>query len=81
MVDQTATKSEVGNSMLTWYNESTNKMIILFTKFPLESHFGGGEKHTIQLAQELTNHGHLVLLLSSDTVLLKQWKKAGWRLF
>lgn len=53
-------------------------MKILFTKFPLESHFGGGEKHTIQLASLLINAGHQVNLLSSDPILLQEWQRAQW---
>ncbi len=53
-------------------------MTILFTKFPLESHFGGGEKHTLQLAAELQKAGHRALLFSSDPILLERWEKAGW---
>lgn len=53
-------------------------MKIVFTKFPLESHFGGGEKHTMQLARELQAIGHKVYLLSSDPILIPAWQKEGW---
>jgi glycosyltransferase involved in cell wall biosynthesis len=54
------------------------KTDILFTKFPLESHYGGGEYHTIKLAEALTARGHRVVLLSSDPILLRVWKERKW---
>jgi glycosyltransferase involved in cell wall biosynthesis len=53
-------------------------MNILFTKFPLESHFGGGEKHTIQLAEGLVHQGHTCIFLGSDPILLKVWQEHDW---
>lgn len=51
------------------------KFNILFLKFPLESSRGGGEVHTIMLAQEMKRQGAEVFLASSCKVLLAEFKK------
>jgi glycosyltransferase involved in cell wall biosynthesis len=50
-------------------------MNILFTRFPLESLFGGAEVQTLSLMQELTSHNHTAHFLGSCPVLLKESAK------
>jgi len=50
---------------------------VLFTKFPYTSAFGGGELHTIQLAEGLMHRGAEVLFAGSCQVLLEEFKKRG----
>ncbi len=46
-------------------------MKILFTRFPLESTFGGAEVQTLSLMQELLARGHAVAFLGSCPTLLR----------
>lgn len=55
----------------------TNKKILIL-KFPYSSVMGGGEKHTLTLAEELGKKGLEFKLLSSDSVLLDEFKKRRW---
>jgi glycosyltransferase involved in cell wall biosynthesis len=47
-------------------------MKVLFTRFPLESRFGGAEKQTLSLMSGLMKHGHEVSFLGSCPTLLKE---------
>lgn len=47
----------------------------LFLKFPYSSAFGGGELHTIQLAERLLKRGADIFLVSSCNVLLREFQK------
>lgn len=47
-------------------------MRILFTRFPLESAYGGAEVQTLSLMRGLTERGHAVSFLGSCPVLLKE---------
>ncbi len=51
---------------------------ILIMKFPYSSTYGGGEKHTITLVEQLSVH-HQFYLLSTCSVLLPEFKKRGWQ--
>ena len=53
-------------------------MNILFTRFPLESAFGGAENQTINLMKALSASGNTVSFLGSCTVLLAQ--SAKWKM-
>jgi len=53
------------------------KQILIF-KFPYSSLFGGGEKHTTLLVNELGKKGFIFYLVSSCPVLLKEFKKRKW---
>src|SRR3989344_7616499 len=46
-------------------------MRILFTRFPLESHFGGAEVQTLSLMKGLMEKGHEVSFLGSCATLLR----------
>ena len=50
---------------------------ILILKFPYSSTFGGGEKHTLTLVEQL-RHKHQFYLLSTCTVLLKEFQQRHW---
>ncbi len=50
---------------------------ILFTRFPLESAYGGAEVQTLSLMRGLIERGHTVNFLGSCPVLLAQCKEAG----
>ncbi|HRH93338.1 MAG TPA: glycosyltransferase family 4 protein [Candidatus Peribacteria bacterium] len=52
-------------------------MRILFTRFPLESAFGGAEVQTLALMRELLKRGHAVQFLGSCPVLLAESPKLG----
>lgn len=52
-------------------------MRILFTRFPLESAFGGAEVQTLALMRELLKRGHTVRFLGSCPVLLAESPKLG----
>ncbi len=54
-------------------------MRILFTRFPLESAFGGAEVQTLALMRELLKRGHAVEFLGSCPVLLAEAPKIGVR--
>src|SRR3989344_9112693 len=54
-------------------------MRILFTRFPLESHFGGAEVQTLSLMKGLKERGHEVSFLGSCEVLLKRTRELGMR--
>lgn len=54
-------------------------MRILFTRFPLESAFGGAEVQTLSLMRELLKRGHAVEFLGSCPVLLAEAPKIGVR--
>ncbi len=51
---------------------------ILILKFPYSSTYGGGEKHTITLVEQLSEH-HKFYLLSTCSVLLPEFEKRGWQ--
>ncbi len=51
---------------------------ILITKFPYSSTFGGGEKHTLTLVEQLQQRGFQFYLLSTCTTLVPEFKKRGW---
>jgi glycosyltransferase involved in cell wall biosynthesis len=51
---------------------------ILIMKFPYSSTYGGGEKHTITLVDQLSTH-HQFYLLSTCSVLLPEFEKRGWQ--
>ena len=53
-------------------------MRVLLLKFPLHSAFGGGEIHTMQLVERLSERGIKFYFLTSCKVLLKEFKKQGW---
>lgn len=53
-------------------------MHILFTRFPLESAFGGAEIQTIALAKGLRDKGHTVSFLGSCPTLLREFNKEGF---
>ncbi|MDD5025994.1 MAG: glycosyltransferase family 4 protein [Candidatus Peribacteraceae bacterium] len=50
-------------------------MNILFTRFPLESRFGGAEVQTIALMRGLRSRGHSVAFLGSCPTLLRECRK------
>jgi len=50
-------------------------MNILFTRFPLESRFGGAEVQTIALMRGLRSRGHRVAFLGSCPTLLQECRK------
>ena len=52
-------------------------MKILFTRFPLESAFGGAEVQTLSLMDGLRSRGHEVAFLGSCPVLLKETARRG----
>ena len=51
---------------------------ILIFKFPYSSLFGGGEKHTIQLVEEMQKKGFNFYLVSSCRVLLREFQSRHW---
>lgn len=51
-------------------------MNLLFTRFPLESHFGGAEVQTLSLMKGLAGRGHKVSFLGSCPTLLERVKDA-----
>jgi glycosyltransferase involved in cell wall biosynthesis len=51
---------------------------ILFTRFPLESAFGGAEVQTLSLMEGLRARGHEVSFLGSCPVLLEKLREAGF---
>lgn len=53
------------------------KKILIF-KFPYSSLFGGGEKHTLALVEELSKRDFRFYLVSSCQVLLEEFKKRNW---
>ncbi len=57
---------------------SRDTMRILFTRFPLESAFGGAENQTMWLAEGLKNRGFDVSFLGSCPVLLECFRDAGF---
>lgn len=54
-------------------------MKVVITKFPHNSLFGGGEVHTLTLVEKLTPLGFDFTLLSSDQVLLLEFKKKHFK--
>lgn len=50
---------------------------ILILKFPYSSTYGGGEKHTLTLVEQLSKQ-HNFYLLSTCSVLLPEFAKRGW---
>lgn len=52
-------------------------MKILFTRFPLESSYGGAEFQTLSLMKGLMAHGHAVAFLGSCPVLLEMCSQEG----
>ncbi|MDD5623824.1 MAG: glycosyltransferase family 4 protein [Candidatus Peribacteraceae bacterium] len=52
-------------------------MRILFTRFPLESRYGGAEVQTLSLMQGLRSRGHAVAFLGSCPTLLDLCRKEG----
>jgi glycosyltransferase involved in cell wall biosynthesis len=55
-----------------------SKQNILILKFPYSSLFGGGEKHTLTLVDGLRKKGFSFFLVSSCSVLLKEFKDRNW---
>ncbi|MFA6028134.1 MAG: glycosyltransferase family 4 protein [Patescibacteria group bacterium] len=51
---------------------------ILILKFPFSSLYGGGEKHTIDLVDNLSNRGFKFYLVSTCSVLTREFVKRGW---
>ncbi len=51
---------------------------VLIMKFPLSSMMGGGERHTLSLAEELRQKDFNFFLASSCRVLLSEFKKRRW---
>lgn len=51
---------------------------ILILKFPYSSVFGGGEKQTLELSENLINLGYSVYLVSTCKVLLREFQKRNW---
>ncbi|MDP3964340.1 MAG: glycosyltransferase family 4 protein [bacterium] len=51
-------------------------VLILF--FPLESTFGGGERHTLRLVEHLSKRGYVFYLASSCRVLLEKFHERRW---
>lgn len=51
--------------------------MIFFLKFPLEPSRGGGEFHTLRVAQYLRGRGHPPQLLTSDPLLFRLFEQAG----
>jgi len=51
---------------------------ILILKFPYSSKYGGGEKHTIDLVDNLQRQGFRFYLVSTCSVLLPEFKKRYW---
>lgn len=51
---------------------------ILILKFPYSSLFGGGEKNTITVVEELQKKGFNFFLVSSCKVLLREFRKRHW---
>ncbi|MFA6099194.1 MAG: glycosyltransferase family 4 protein [Patescibacteria group bacterium] len=51
---------------------------ILILKFPYSSLFGGGEKHTLILVEQMQQKGFNFFLVSSCPVLLKEFKSRRW---
>jgi len=62
----------------TQYLIHNTSMKILFTRFPLESRFGGAEVQTLALMKGLKERGHEVAFMGSCSTLLK--KVAGCKL-
>ena len=52
-------------------------MHLLFTRFPLESRFGGAEVQTVSLMEGLIERGHNVQFLGSCQTLLKECRSRG----
>jgi len=55
-------------------------MNILFTRFPLESHFGGAEVQTLSLMKGLVDRDHQVGFLGSCPTLREQLAVSNWQL-
>src|SRR3990167_4898038 len=51
-------------------------MYTLFTRFPLESHFGGAEVQTLSLMKGLRERGHEVSFLGSCPILFEESTKS-----
>ncbi len=51
---------------------------VLILKFPYRSSFGGGEKHTLLITQELKKCGFDFFLLSSCPTLIKEFSLRNW---
>jgi len=51
---------------------------ILILRFPYASAFGGAEKQTLSLCQRLKERKEKFFLLSSDPVLLREFRARGW---
>jgi len=54
---------------------------ILIFKFPYSSLFGGGERHTLLVVEELQKKGFNFFLVSSCPILLKEFKARKWPAF
>lgn len=54
-----------------------NPMKLLFTRFPLESAYGGAEVQTLTLMQRLIDRGHSVGFAGSCPVLLEECRRKG----
>lgn len=51
---------------------------ILILKFPYSSLYGGGEKHTIELVENLAKQKFVFFLVSNCSVLLNEFKNRKW---
>lgn len=51
---------------------------ILILKFPLSSQFGGGERHTLLLCDEIARRGGRFYLVGSCSVLLREFRARRW---
>lgn len=51
---------------------------VLILKFPYSSLYGGGEQHTLTLVEELRKRGFSFFLVSSCSILLKEFQKRNW---
>ena len=71
-------RMKFGIFVMVLWTQITGKLItvkILFTRFPLESSFGGAEVQVLSLMEGLLKRGHAVAFLGSCKVLLEECKK------
>ncbi|PIS42140.1 MAG: hypothetical protein COT24_04970 [Candidatus Kerfeldbacteria bacterium CG08_land_8_20_14_0_20_40_16] len=55
----------------------TNRNVLIL-KFPYSSLFGGGEQHTLNLVEGLRKRGFSFFLISSCSVLLREFQNRNW---
>jgi len=60
-----------------WRNKKTMKNILIL-KFPYSSLYGGGERNTIIIVEELLKKGFNFFLVTSCKVLLREFRKRHW---